>query len=162
MLYSYFKINLKGRSLFALSWIFWYVWKLQNEHCIVEWFVSLTLKIYNYLCNPYHLWCCELESRSGRGVQHYVIIKKSLSVVSSGSFCFIQHNWPSWYNWNIVESGVKHHHTSKHDWIYILETCVIVRRSCICLFIHEYLLTTGIFKLDITDMGSLPDIHMYY
>jgi len=27
--------------------------------------------IYNYLCN--HHWCCEFESRSGRGVQHYVI-----------------------------------------------------------------------------------------
>jgi hypothetical protein len=26
--------------------------------------------IYNYLCNH---WCCEFESQSGRGVQHYVI-----------------------------------------------------------------------------------------
>jgi len=23
--------------------------------------------------NTYHHWCCEFESRSGRGVQHYVI-----------------------------------------------------------------------------------------
>ena len=31
--------------------------------------------IYNFLyaiC-AYHHWCCELESQSGRGVQHYVI-----------------------------------------------------------------------------------------
>ena len=30
--------------------------------------------IYNYLCNSaYHHWCCEFESWSGRGVQHYMI-----------------------------------------------------------------------------------------
>jgi len=31
--------------------------------------------IYNYLCviSAYHHWCCELESRSRRGVQHYLI-----------------------------------------------------------------------------------------
>jgi len=30
--------------------------------------------IYNYLCiSAYHHWCCEFKSRSGRGVQHYVI-----------------------------------------------------------------------------------------
>ena len=26
-----------------------------------------------YAINAYHNWCCEIESRSGRGVQHYVI-----------------------------------------------------------------------------------------
>jgi hypothetical protein len=26
-----------------------------------------------YAINAYHHWCCESESRSGRGVQHYVI-----------------------------------------------------------------------------------------
>jgi hypothetical protein len=26
-----------------------------------------------YAISAYHHWCCELESRSGRGVQHYVI-----------------------------------------------------------------------------------------
>ena len=26
-----------------------------------------------YAINAYHHWCCELESRSGRGVQYYVI-----------------------------------------------------------------------------------------
>jgi len=25
-----------------------------------------------YTISAYHHWCCELESRSGRGVQHYV------------------------------------------------------------------------------------------
>jgi hypothetical protein len=26
-----------------------------------------------YAIGAYHHWCCEFESRSGRGVQHYVI-----------------------------------------------------------------------------------------
>ena len=26
-----------------------------------------------YAISAYHHWCCEVESRSGRGVQHYVI-----------------------------------------------------------------------------------------
>ena len=26
-----------------------------------------------YAISAYHHWCCEFESRSGRGVQHYVI-----------------------------------------------------------------------------------------
>jgi hypothetical protein len=27
-------------------------------------------------------------------------------------------NWPPWYNWNIVENGVKHHQTNKQtNWI---------------------------------------------
>ena len=50
----------------------------------------------------------------------YNIMLLSLSVtcdqlvVFSGSsvFLYLQH-WPPLYNWNIVESGVKHHHTNK-------------------------------------------------
>jgi hypothetical protein len=30
--------------------------------------------ITTYAISVYHRWCCEFESRSGRGVQHYVII----------------------------------------------------------------------------------------
>ena len=30
-------------------------------------------QITTYAINAYHHWCCEFESRSGRGVQHYVI-----------------------------------------------------------------------------------------
>jgi len=29
--------------------------------------------ITTYAIRSYHHWCCEFESRSGRGVQHYVI-----------------------------------------------------------------------------------------
>jgi len=27
---------------------------------------------------------------------------------------------PPWYNWNIVESGIKHHQTNKQETSYIL------------------------------------------
>ena len=37
-----------------------------------------------------------------------------ISVVFSGYSGFLhQKNWPSRYNWNIVESGVKHHKTNQ-------------------------------------------------
>jgi hypothetical protein len=42
--------------------------------------------------STYHHRCCEYESRSERGVQHYVI---------------------KFDNWNIVESDVKHHQANK-------------------------------------------------
>jgi hypothetical protein len=29
--------------------------------------------ITTYAISVYHYWCCEFESQSGRGVQHYVI-----------------------------------------------------------------------------------------
>ena len=71
-----------------------------------------------YAISAYHHWC-ELESRSGRGVQRYVIkfvIDFDRSAVFSGFSGFLhQKNWPwhkcTWYtcNWNIVSNGVKHH-----------------------------------------------------
>jgi len=59
-----------------------------------------------YAISAYHHWCWEFESRSGWGVQHYVI-----KFVSG----FLRVLWfpPPRYNWNIVESGVKHHQTNK-------------------------------------------------
>ena len=46
------------------------------------------------------------------------------SVVFSRYSSFLhQQNWPSWYNWYIVESGVTHHKTNKtKPWIQILVT----------------------------------------
>ena len=39
--------------------------------------------ITTYAISAYHHWCCEFESRSGRGVQHYVIKFVSGSPVSA-------------------------------------------------------------------------------
>jgi hypothetical protein len=88
-----------------------------------------------YAISAYHHrdWCCEFESRSGRGVQHYVIkfvsdlrqngdkrktcgrghlwqiIRQTEDIRPWSS---VTDNWPPQYNWNIVESGVKHHQTN--------------------------------------------------
>jgi hypothetical protein len=37
-----------------------------DHHHMVVWFTT------TYAISAYHHWCCEFESRSGRGVQHYV------------------------------------------------------------------------------------------
>ena len=64
-----------------------------------------------YVISVYHHWCCEFESRSGRDVQHYVI-KFVSDLRQVGGFLRIL--WfPPQYNWNIVESGIKHHQTNK-------------------------------------------------
>ena len=39
-----------------------------------------------YTISPYHHLCCEFESRSGRGVQHYVI-KFVRDLRQVGDFC---------------------------------------------------------------------------
>ena len=67
-----------------------------------------------YAISAYYHWCCELESRSGRGVQHYVI----KFVGDLRQVCgFIWVFWlpPPRYNWNIVESGVKQQQTAYDD-----------------------------------------------
>jgi hypothetical protein len=73
--------------------------------------------ITTYAISAYHNWCCEFESRSGRGVQHYVIKFVSDSRQVCGFLRVLRFpppklNWPPRYNWNIVESGIKHHQTN--------------------------------------------------
>jgi hypothetical protein len=46
--------------------------------------VLLSLFTTTYGISAYHHWCCEFESRSGRGVQHYVI----KFVSDLGQLCF--------------------------------------------------------------------------
>jgi len=43
---------------------------MRGRHCRDPMVVGFTT---TYAISAYHYWCCELESRSGRGVQHYVI-----------------------------------------------------------------------------------------
>jgi hypothetical protein len=63
----------------------------------------------------YHHWSYEFEPRSLRVVLDATLydnlsVTCDRSVVFSGySGFFHQWNWPPRYNWNIVESGVKHH-----------------------------------------------------
>jgi hypothetical protein len=58
----------------------------RGSHSIVVGFTT------TYAINAYHHWCCEFESRLGRGVQHYVIkfsVTCDRSVVFSGSSGFL-------------------------------------------------------------------------
>ena len=78
--------------------------------------------IYNYLCNqclsPLKLWVrIPFMSRC----TWYNIIWYSLSVTCDRSVVFSgysgflpQLNWPPLTNWNIVESGIKHHNPTNH------------------------------------------------
>jgi len=59
-----------------------------------------------YAISTYHRRC-EFESWSGWDVQHYVI--KFVSYLRQVSGFIRVLRFLPWYNWNIVESGIKHH-----------------------------------------------------
>jgi len=66
-----------------------------------------------YAISAYHHWCCEFECWSWWIVQHYVIKFVSDLRQVSGFLWVVQ--FPPRYNWNIVESGIKHHQTNKRS-----------------------------------------------
>ena len=51
-------------------WHHWGKWLINVIHSNVIWIYGYT---HTYAISAYHHWCCEFESRSGRGVRHYVI-----------------------------------------------------------------------------------------
>ena len=68
------------------TWQTCFIWKRSHIFCLFTIIKLTTWKgrswpwlygslIYNYLyaISAYHHWCCAFESRSGRGVQHYMI-----------------------------------------------------------------------------------------
>ena len=104
--------------------------------------------IYNYLCyqclSPIS---CEFKSHSWRGVLYTTFCDK-LSVICGMSMMFSKYSFPpriklkANYNWNIVESGAKHHspkpfknlcccqcsckqtpYKNNNIWIYVLVFC---------------------------------------
>ena len=89
------------------------------------------------IISAYHHWCCEFEYRSGLAVQHYVIMLAS-DLRQVDGFLH-QYNWPPRYNWNIVESGVKHHQTNKR--IYMV--CFWVKYDNVILKMVIYIFKTG-------------------
>ena len=69
--------------------------------CMVVGFIT------SYAISVYHHSCCEFESRSGDKVCQWLASGRCFS---PGYSDFLhQENWPPLFNWNIVESGVKHH-----------------------------------------------------
>ena len=66
-------------------------------------------KTTTHAINAYHHLSGEFESCSWWGVLDTTLCDDAL-VLFSGYFSFLhQLNWPPRYNWNIVESGIKHH-----------------------------------------------------
>jgi hypothetical protein len=65
-------------------------------------------------------------------IQHYVINivsdLRQVGGISGYSGFLYQENWPPWYNWNIVESDVKHHNPNPQ---YLLKvSCLHVCLNC--------------------------------
>ena len=71
---------------------------------------SVVVWIYNHLCNqclsPLTLWVLTTLMTS---CTWYNSMWSSLSVICGRSVDFSQYNWPPRYNWNIIESDVRHH-----------------------------------------------------
>jgi hypothetical protein len=111
-----------------------------------------------YAISAYHHWCCEFESRSGRGVQHYVIKFVSYFRQVGGFLRVVQIlppiNWPPRYSWNIFESGVKHHQTNtKH-----IKSVIIICPINIYTYIERgiiFLLHRFIFNVNAVGIGLL-------
>ena len=59
-------------------------------------------------------------------IQHYVI--KFFSDLWQFSGFLHQLNWPPWYNWNIAESGIKHHNHNPYM-TYLIYLSHIIRES---------------------------------
>ena len=98
-----------------------------------------------YAINAHHYWC-DFESRSGQGVQHYVIMVSvtcDMSVVFYESSDFLlQKIWRPRYNWNIVESGFKLYQAEKKILCYFImgvcqsiNVCMI---ACLVIYILSY------------------------
>ena len=80
----------------------------------------LDLQLPIYAISAYHYWSCEFESRSGQGIQHYVI--KFVCDLRQVCAFLLDLQFPSpiklrlpRYSSNIVESGIKHHQTKQTD-----------------------------------------------
>ena len=63
-----------------------------------------------YAINAYQNWSCEFKSHSDEvySIQHYVKFVSDMVLSAHSNFLHLW-NWPPRYNWNIIESGIKHH-----------------------------------------------------
>ena len=110
-----------------------------------------------YAISAYHYWCCEFESRSGRGVQHYVI-KFVSDLQQIGGFLRVLRFPPPikltatiWlkYCWNATLNIIKQ--TNKHT-----------RYSCDILDIPVIFLWHTRYSCDILDIPVTYSIFLWY
>ena len=133
-------LYLKAKNMHRLYWfdffIYKWYWWLQNYYMyygplwscdrMIVWFTT----ICNQCLSPLKLWVrSPFMSRCTR----YTIMWYSLSVTCYRSVIFSgypgflhQYIWPPWYNWNIVESGIKYHKQTNYVYLRIhwYFTCV--------------------------------------
>ena len=110
---SVYKFIFNKISLFLYYFISFFLFNL---------FLSIFIQSYGftttYAISAYHHWLCELESRSGRGVQHYVI-KFVSDLRQVGDFLRLLRLLPPIkltvhdITEILLESGVKRHQTNK-------------------------------------------------
>ena len=100
-----------------------------------------------YVISAHHHWCCEFESRSERGVQHYVI-KFVSDLRQVGGFLRVLRFPPpikltaTIYLKHIVGSGVKHHQTKPSLFnVGLLWLSLLIRNLCLwCLKCYDNLM----------------------
>ena len=103
--------------------------------------------ITTYAISAYYPQRCEFDSRSGEvyWIHHYVMslsVTCDRSLIFSGYSGFLhQWKWPPRYNWNIVESGVKHLNTNLFVvhialTIYFVFNIVYAFYLTTCLFVY--------------------------
>jgi len=108
--------------------------------------------IYNYLFNR----CLSpLLSQSGRGVQHYVI--KFVSDLRQISGFLLR--FPPWYNWTIVENGVKHHQPNKQTSMILIKS-TLKNVHLTCPFVRFNLFPTLQFLLGFL-IPCKVSVHLY-
>ena len=125
--HSFFCVSITNILIF-LCWLFFptpvviYAYQCRGRRGRDRMVVRFTT---TYAIGSYHHWCCEFESRTGRGIQHYVIkFVSDLRQVVGFLLVLHQLNWLPRYSSNIVESGVKHHQANKQNcsWRGVLDT----------------------------------------
>jgi hypothetical protein len=62
-----------------------------------------------YAISAYHHWCCEFESRSGRGVQHYVI-KLVIDLRQFGGFHRVLWRWICFQSCTSSRESMSHYY----------------------------------------------------
>ena len=112
---------------------------------------------YRVPFDSYHHWCCEF--RSGRGVQHYVIKFVGDLWQVGGLLRVLRFPPPikltATINWNIVESGVKHHKTKANLWLPGSEQFFFIFISLEC--INDFAIELQLINMDLSS-ECLPNI----
>ena len=109
-----------------VSWIFYLLHVLKRGHrdrMVVGFTTTCAI-------SAYHHKRCEFKSQSWQGVHDTTLCDKVCQWLAGGRWFSVgtlvflhQKNWPPRYNWNIVESGVKHHNPNPNSFTLFFLPC---------------------------------------